>query len=104
MSKRGKCGKWHSRVFFGSVHVQPTTSINCAKENNKENVVGSKTPCKGEKLSRVNERMARAAGVNVGECLCIAHPDEAVRVNNRCEGRKVEGRWGLQFSEEKKGS
>lgn len=37
--------------------------MNCAKENNKENVVGSKTPCKGEKLSRVNERMARAAGV-----------------------------------------
>lgn len=28
--------------------------------------------------------MARAAGVNVGECLCIAHPDDAVRVNNRC--------------------
>lgn len=58
--------------------------MNCAKENNKENVVGSKTPCKGEKLSRINERMARAAGVNVGECLCIAHLDEAVRANNRC--------------------
>ena len=58
--------------------------MNCAKQNNKENVVGSKTPCKGEKLSRVNERMARAAGVNVGECFCIAHLDEAVRANNRC--------------------
>ena len=66
------------------VCVQPTKSLNCAKGNNKENVVGSRTPCKGEKLFKVNERMARAAGVNVGECLCIAHRDEAVRANNRC--------------------
>lgn len=65
------------------VCVQPSTSLNCAKGNNKENVVGSRTPCKGEKFFRVNERMARTAGVNVGECLCIAHPDEAVRANNR---------------------
>ena len=66
------------------VCVQLATSLNCAKGNNKENVVGSRTPCKGEKLFRVSERMARAAVVNVGEFLCIAHPDEAVRVYKRC--------------------
>lgn len=66
------------------VCVLRTTSLNCANGNNKDNVVSSRTPCKGEKLFRVNERMVRAAGVNVGECLCIAHPDDAVRVNNRC--------------------
>lgn len=46
--------------------------------------MNSTTPCKGEYLYKVDEKMARAAGVNVGGYLCIAHQNKAVRANNRC--------------------
>lgn len=56
----------------------------CAKGNNKENEKNSKVSCKGGKLYKAQEKLARGAGVNVGEYLCISHRDEVMRANNRC--------------------
>ena len=41
----------------------------CAKGNNKENEKNSKVSCKGGKLYKAQEKLARRAGVNVGEYL-----------------------------------
>lgn len=51
----------------------------CAKACNKES-----TPCKGEKTFIADEKLARGAGINVGDHLCISHRIEARRANSRC--------------------
>ena len=56
----------------------------CAKGNNKENEKNSKVSWKGGKLYKAQEKLARGAGVNVGEYLCISHRDEVMRANNCC--------------------
>jgi len=45
----------------------------CAKGNNKGNEKNSKVSCKGGKLYKA-QKLARGAGVNVGEYLCIPLP------------------------------
>ena len=46
-----------------------TRSAKCAKGNNKENEKNSEVSCKGGKLYKAQEKLARGAGVNVGEYL-----------------------------------
>lgn len=43
-----------------------------------------KNVCKGKWLYKADEKLARGAGVNVGDPLCISHRDEAKRANSRC--------------------
>ena len=44
----------------------------------------AKYHAKKGKLYKAQEKLARGAGVNVGEYLCISHRDEVMRANNRC--------------------
>ena len=61
-----------------------TVQHKCAKGSQKRNVDNSKITCKGDKLFKADKKLARGAGVNVGDYLCIGHRDEGKRANSLC--------------------